>query len=121
MTLGQKMAGLFKGLIVSYIITLMALLALAVGVYKAGISDTVLGILAAVVYVVSTFAGGMVTGSKVKERRFIWGALYGALYILIAFVISALLGGYGDEATMTCVTRGIMCVAGGMLGAMLSR
>ena len=39
---GQKMLGVLKGLIISYLITIILLFAVAVVVYKVGISDTVL-------------------------------------------------------------------------------
>lgn len=121
MTFGYKMAGAVRGLIISYVITMIMLFAVAVAVYKTGMSDTILNILVVAVYVIATFSGGVITGHRVQEKRFVWGAVFGVLYILISFDISALLGGYGDEATITCVTRSAMCIAGGMLGGMLSR
>lgn len=121
MTFARKLAGVLKSLVISYIITLLLLFVIAVLLYKTGLSDMALGIMVVCVYIIATFVGGVLTGRKVRERRFAWGAVYGALYVMTAWIISAALGGYGDGLTLTCAARGAMCVAGGMLGAMLSR
>ena len=73
MSASQKFMGVVKGLILSYLLTIIMLFITAVVVYKVGISDKVLGILVVVIYIVATFAGGFVTGRKVREKRFLWG------------------------------------------------
>lgn len=120
MTAGQKITGTVKGLIVSYILTIILLFIIAVVVYKVGISDKVLNLLVVAVYIIATFVGGFYTGKKVEEKRFLWGALYGIMYISIALIISLLIGGAPGGAALQRVTKCIMCVAGGMLGAMVS-
>lgn len=117
---GQKMLGVLKGLIAAYLITIILLFVIAVAVYKIGMSDTVLNGLITAVYILATFLGGFITGKKVQERKFVWGAVFGLMYILIAVTLSAVTGGAGDGATVPRVTKCIMCVAGGMLGAMLA-
>lgn len=117
---GQKMLGVLKGLIISYLITVILLFAVAVVVYKVGISDTVLSGLITAVYILATFLGGFVTGKKVQEKKFVWGALFGLVYILIAVALSAIVGGAESGAVVPRITKCIMCVAGGMLGAMLA-
>ncbi len=120
MMMGQKMMCVVKGLLISYILTVVMLFIAAVVVYKTDISDGMLNAVIVAIYIVSTFIGGLITGKAVKERRFLWGAVYGILYISIALTISVILGNNPDSAVLPCVTRCIMCVAGGMLGAMLS-
>ena len=68
MSARQKFMGVVKGLILSYLLTIIMLFITAVVVYKVGISDKVLGILVVVIYIVATFAGGFVTGRKVREN-----------------------------------------------------
>ena len=71
MSASQKFMGVVKGLILSYLLTIIMLFITAVVVYKVGISDKVLGILVVVIYIVATFAGGFVTGrKKVREKAF---------------------------------------------------
>jgi len=117
---GQKMLGVLKGLIISYLITIILLFAVAVVVYKVGISDTVLSGLITAVYIFATFLGGFVTGKKVQEKKFVWGALFGFTYILIAVALSAIVGGAEAGTLVPRITKCVMCVAGGMLGSMLA-
>ena len=117
MSASQKFMGVVKGLILSYLLTIIMLFITAVVVYKVGISDKVLGILVVVIYIVATFAGGFVTGRKVREKRFLWGMVYGLTYISVALTVFT---GSGDREGIAVITKCIMCVAGGMLGAMLS-
>lgn len=120
MVAGQKMLGVLKGLVTAYLITVVLLFVIAVAVYKIGMSDTVLNGLITAVYILATFLGGFITGKKVQERKFVWGAVFGLMYILIAITLSAVMGGAGDVTLVPRVTKCIMCVAGGMLGAMLA-
>ena len=62
MSASQKFMGVVKGLILSYLLTIIMLFITAVVVYKVGISDKVLGILVVVIYIVATFAGGLCYG-----------------------------------------------------------
>lgn len=117
---GQKMLGVLKGLIVSYIITIVLLFITAVVVYKVGISDMVLSGLITATYILATFFGGFITGRKVQEKKFLWGVVFGAMYIIIAMILGRLLGGGETGAMVPRITKSIMCVAGGMLGAMLA-
>ena len=89
MSASQKFMGVVKGLILSYLLTIIMLFITAVVVYKVGISDKVLGILVVVIYIVATFAGGFVTGRKVREKRFLWGMVYGLTYISVALTVGA--------------------------------
>ena len=119
---GQKsgVMRIFQALLVSYIVTGILLLVLAVLLYmlnldKGKVTAGITGI-----YVVSAFAGGYLIGKLQKVREFIWGLILGMLYFLLLVLVSV--GVYhtlqGD--TMQIVTTLILCAAGGMLGGMLS-
>ena len=70
MSASQKFMGVVKGLILSYLLTIIMLFITAVVVYKVGISDKVLGILVVVIYIVATFAGGLCYGQKSQGEAF---------------------------------------------------
>ncbi|MFR5028828.1 MAG: TIGR04086 family membrane protein, partial [Coprococcus sp.] len=108
MSASQKFMGVVKGLILSYLLTIIMLFITAVVVYKVGISDKVLGILVVVIYIVATFAGGFVTGRKVREKRFLWGMVYGLTYISVALTVSVLFTGSGDREGIAVITKCIM-------------
>ncbi|MDE6674756.1 MAG: TIGR04086 family membrane protein, partial [Acetatifactor sp.] len=79
---------LLKSLLFSYILTGSLLLLLALLLYKADLSQKVVSICIIVIYVLATFFAGFITGRKLKNRKFLWGALMGAAYFLVLVVIS---------------------------------
>ncbi|MBY0757791.1 TIGR04086 family membrane protein [Sellimonas caecigallum] len=111
---------IFQALLVSYAITALLLLVLAVLLYKLNldkgkVSAGIIGI-----YVVSAFAGGFLLGKLQKVRKFIWGLVLGILYFLLLLLVS--FGVYhtlqGDVVNL--LTTLVLCSAGGMLGGMFS-
>ena len=111
---------IFQALLVSYAITALLLLVLAVLLYKLNldkgkVSAGIIGI-----YVVSAFAGGFLLGKLQKVRKFIWGLVLGILYFLLLLLVS--FGVYhtlqGDVVNL--LTMLVLCSAGGMLGGMFS-
>lgn len=119
---GQKsgVMRIFQALLVSYIVTGILLLVLAVLLYKLNLDKGKVTAGITGIYVVSAFAGGFLIGKAQKVRKFIWGLILGMLYFLLLVLVSV--GVYhtlqGD--TMQIVTTLILCAAGGMLGGMLS-
>ena len=119
---GQKsgVMRIFQALLVSYIITGILLLVLAVLLYKLNLDKGKVTAGITGIYVVSAFAGGLLIGKLQKVRKFIWGLMLGILYFLLLVLVS--FGVYhtlqGD--VMQIVTTLVLCAAGGMLGGMLS-
>ena len=119
---GQKsgVMRIFQALLVSYIITGILLLVLAVLLYKLNLDKGKVTAGITGIYVVSAVAGGFLIGKLQKVRKFIWGLMLGILYFLLLVLVS--FGVYhtlqGD--VMQIVTTLVLCAAGGMLGGMLS-
>ena len=113
---GQKsgVMRIFQALLVSYIITGILLLVLAVLLYKLNLDK------GKVTAGITGIAGGFLIGKLQKVRKFIWGLMLGILYFLLLVLVS--FGVYhtlqGD--VMQIVTTLVLCAAGGMLGGMLS-
>lgn len=111
---------LLKSLLFSYILTGGLLLLLALLLYKANLSQKVVSICIIVIYVLATFFAGFITGKKLKNRRFLWGALMGAAYFLVLAVISLVVNRQPGILSSSFLTTLILCCGGGMLGGMLS-
>lgn len=111
---------LLKSLLFSYILTGSLLLLLALLLYKANLSQKVVSICIIVIYVLATFFAGFITGKKLKNRRFLWGALMGAAYFLVLVVISLAVNRQPGILSSSFLTTLILCCGGGMLGGMLS-
>lgn len=111
---------LLKSLLFSYILTGSLLLLLALLLYKANLSQKVVSICIIVIYVLATFFAGFITGKKLKNRRFLWGALMGAAYFLVLAVISLAVNRQPGILSSSFLTTLILCCGGGMMGGMLS-
>mgnify|MGYP000579821577 CR=1 FL=1 len=73
-----------------------------------------------VIYVVSTFVGGLILGKLTKVKRFAWGLTLGVAYFVLLLLIS--LGIYRgiDGNWSNILTTFLMCAGGGMFGGMIS-
>ena len=68
-----------------------------------------------VIYVVSTFVGGLILGKLTKVNRFAWGLTLGVAYFVLLLLIS--LGIYRgiDGNWSNILTTFLMCAGGGCL------
>lgn len=116
----RKGIRLLQGLFLSYIITGIVLLIFSFLMYKMAWGEKTIRIGIVITYVLSTVIGGFYIGRKVKTKRLLFGLLFGILYVSIIFLVSMII--YpgqpvfaGNFITIVCI-----CVAGGILGGILS-
>ena len=109
-----------KSLLVSYILTGVLLLLLAVALYKLELIEKAVSAAIVAIYIVSTLIGGIIIGKFARVRRYLWGLGLGIGYFALLLLIT--LGVYrtlnGDAANL--VTTFVLCAGGGMAGGMLS-
>ncbi len=109
-----------KILLVMYILTGICLVILAALLYKFELSETVVNIAVIAIYILIGFAGGFLAGKILKVRKFMWGAVLGAIYFLILIIISLILHRGLENDMLHFATTFILCVAAGTAGGMLS-
>ena len=111
---------ILKSLLVSYVITGILLLLLAVALFKFELNEKAVSAAIVAIYIMATLLGGIIIGKFAKVRRYLWGLGLGIGYFALLMLIT--LGVYrtlnGDAANM--VTTFILCAGGGMAGGMLS-
>lgn len=109
-----------KILLFMYIVTGVLLVILAGLLYKMQLSEGVVSAGIVVIYVVSGFLGGFLTGKVMKTRKFLWGMVMGGCYFLILIVGSiAFQHGIGMELSRFFTTL-VLCIGSGMIGGMAS-
>ncbi len=111
---------MIQALLLSYIITGAMLLLLTMLLYKLQLSEPIVAIGIVAIYIICSFLGGFFSGKKIKDRKFIWGLLLGALYFLILTVISLIVNRSLQESVSNFFTTLLICIGSGMLGGMLS-
>ncbi len=109
-----------KCLLASYILTGGLLLLLAFLLYRLHLSEKMVNICIILIYIVSSFFAGFITGKKSGRKKFLWGALMGGLYFLILFVVSLIVNRSFSELDTDFVSTLLICLGGGMLGGMMS-
>ena len=118
--MSRKVMWMLKTILVSYIVTAVMLAVLTMFVYKLELGEKVVSAGIVMIYVMSTLIGGIIIGKIARTRRFIWGISLGMSYFLLLLLIT--FGIYRDISAniWSLATTWILCVAGGMIGGMLS-
>ena len=106
---------ILKSLLAAYVVTGILLMILAMALYKFELTEEAVTAGITAVYLLSTFAGGLVAGKLAKIRRFLWGIVLGFL-LLITWGIYRTFHGSGTEILITFA----LCAGGGMAGGMIS-
>lgn len=111
---------LLKTLLFSYIITGGLLLLLAFLLYKFKLKEDIVSVGIIVIYIISTFFIGFVTGKRIGEKKFLWGLAMGAAYFVILLIVSLCVTHSMQDVAADMMTTLIMCAGSGMLGGMFS-
>ena len=116
----SRVMWVLKSLMVSYVITGILLLLLAVALYKLELNEKAVSAAITAIYIIATLLGGIIIGKLARVRRYLWGLGLGIGYFALLLLIT--LGVYrtlnGDAVNL--VTAFILCAGGGMAGGMLS-
>lgn len=116
---GTKTFVLIRSLLISYVVTALMLLLMALLLFKLELDENKISMGMIAVYVLSCFLGGFAAGKGGRNRRFLWGLLTGALYFVILTAVSFGMGGT-REGMLSLITVGVLCLGSGMIGGMLA-
>lgn len=111
---------ILKILLVMYMVTGIMLLILSVMLYKMQLSESVVSIGIVLIYVLSGFTGGFLSGKVMKRKRFLWGMAMGAGYFLILVLGSVVFQKGINMDVSRFATTLVLCTASGMAGGMAS-
>lgn len=120
MDIKRKLAELMKTMIISYVVTGVLLLLLAFAMYKMKLDEGIVNLCIIFIYVFASLVGGFTLGKQVKEKKFLWGAIAGLLYIAIIIGASILATGELNILPKEVISALLLCLGGGMIGGMLS-
>ena len=116
----NKLLIIISTLLIMYVITGLALLALALLLFKMQLSENVVTVGIMVIYIVSCLIGGLIAGKRIQVRKFLWGVVVGAVYFVILLIGSLLMNRGISSDTVHVATTLVMCMAAGMIGGMIS-
>ena len=116
-----RIAGwILKSLLLSYALTGILLLILAMLLYKLDMDEKTVSAGIIAIYITATLIGGLAIGKMAKVRKFFWGLILGVLYFGLLVLIT--IGVYRtlDGAVTSLVTTFLLCAGGGTIGGMIS-
>lgn len=116
----KKMSSVLKSLVVSYIITIVMLLALTFLLFQFELDEGKVSVGIILIYLLSCFIGGFLAGKKCGSRKFLWGLAVGGIYFTLLLVLSLAVKHGISAQPVQMLTTLLLCAGGGMLGGMLS-
>lgn len=120
MKIEAKIIVVLKNLLLSYIVTFLMIVILAFVAYRWEIKEKTISLVLIATYIISNLIGGFLTGKKIKEKKFLWGMGLAIAYLILFSALAIGFHGISGFATANTVTTILLCLAGGMLGGMLS-
>ena len=109
-----------KCLLFSYVLTVGLLLLLALFLYRFQLQEKTVAIGIIVIYVVSSFFAGFLSGKRMGSRKFLWGLFAGVLYFAVLILVSLIVDHGVSGFSSNLITTFFVCAGSGMLGGMLS-
>ena len=105
--------------LVAALVSAILLIVIAVLLDQMGFTEKQVRLLVYVVYILSALAAGFVAGKCQHEKKFLWGALTGAVWLVLILITSLVVNGTGIEGKE--LFPAVVCmIGGGMLGGMLA-
>lgn len=103
--------GICKGLIVSYVITIIVFCVFSIIYSSTNLKDDFLYLIVRVTVIMSIAIGSVVSCKNINSKGFINGAIIGILYTLITFILGIFL----EEATNTKLELVVVNIMVGIL------
>lgn len=115
-----KIGWILKSLLISYVLTGILLMVLAMLLYKLDMDEKAVSAGIIAIYITATLIGGLAIGKMAKTRRFLWGLVLGLLYFALLILITAGVYRTLDGGINHYITTFLLCAGGGMIGGMIS-
>ena len=110
---------ILKGLIISFIITLLSILIFSIILTYSDISEKIIPIVIIILTFISILIGTIIGVRKISKNGMLNGAIIGGMYVLLLYLISSLLNtGFAfNTYTILMVIAGIVSgIIGGIIG-----
>ncbi len=116
----EKVIFITKCMLAAYILTAGLLLLLAFMLYRFGLSEKVVSICIIGIYIVVTFAVGLIAVKREGKKKYLWGLAMGCAYYVILVIVSLIVNRGPQDIAGNMVTVFFLCAGSGMLGGMIS-
>jgi len=110
---------IFKGLIFSFIITLVSIFIFAIVLTYSDISESIIPIVIIVLTFISILIGSIISMRKITKNGMLNGGIIGGIYVILLYLISSILNtGFAfNTYTILMIIAGIISgIIGGIIG-----
>lgn len=107
-----------KVMLAMSVVSSILMLILAFIMLKIDVSLQAQKVFVIIIYLVSTFVGGLILGKVMNKRKFIWGMGCGIVYFLVLLVIAFFVKNPEEVEGISLGLSAVICTFGGMLGGM---
>ncbi len=108
----------FKGLVISFIFTLLLLFIFAVALTYTNITEECIAPVIIIITIVSILLGASIGTMKIKKNGIIYGGLIGIIYIVGLYIISSLVETNFSLNTYSIIMM-ILSILAGMIGGIV--
>lgn len=117
---GKNVKKLLFSIAMAMMLTIILLLLLAMGLYlfQWNMEKVMIGMIG--IYIISCMTGGWIAGRTIKKQKYVWGALIGLLYFLVAILISVLSETGIRSQGVELLAIAVMCLGAGTFGGMIA-
>ena len=109
------LASTFAALLAAFVLIMIV----AVIMDKLNLDEADIRLMVYMVYILSALAAGFVAGKWKREKKFIWGAFAGGVWMILILAVSLITNGAILEVKDLFLAVACL-IAGGMLGGMLA-
>ena len=110
---------IFLSMFVAILVAAILLLITAAFLDKLNLSEKQVRLMVYVIYICSALASGVSVGKWKREKKFLWGAIAGGVWMLLILVVSLISNGTSIEVK-ELFPAAVCMVGSGMLGGMLA-
>lgn len=113
------LGGLFKGVIISLIVTLILLTVSSLIITYTGVSENMVPVFAMASAVISILVGSIASSKTAKSKGYLIGALCGLVYILMLYIVASLISeriDFNGHTATLFVVGAVVGAVGGVIG-----
>ena len=110
-----------KGAITALIVTVAAVLALALIVKQSGMDETKISAINQAIKVVSIFIAGLISSRSVDEKQLFTGSVSGLLYVIIGYIAFSLIEGEWGDILLLMADLAMGAIVGALVGLIFGK
>lgn len=115
----SNLKGIFKGVAISFISTIIMCLIFAALLTFTNIQESTIAPVVIVITAISIFIGSTIGNHNIQKNGLLNGALVGFIYVFIIYIISSILNGY-FSLNLSSIIMIIVSIIFGILGGIIA-